>query len=104
MPRALDLTNDPVYKTILVRVDKLLVLGSVIWVTTEDYLLQYDVMSGEWRTEVLVDKLEGRQRIQIGLACRPSFHNEALIEQCVCLNQSEVDLCVTSDTSSMHAI
>jgi len=44
--------------------------GSVIWVTCEDYLLQYDVVSGESKTQVV----RKPRLVDAGVSYRPSFH------------------------------
>lgn len=45
--------------------------GSVIWLMVDNYLLHYDLLSGECKTEVL----EGtRGKLTKGLVYRASFH------------------------------
>jgi len=45
--------------------------GSVIWVTTEDYLLQYDIISGQSKTCIIANLSENAAGVSF---YRPSFH------------------------------
>lgn len=54
--------------------------GSVIWVTVADYLLQYNILSGESKTEMLPTNIQpelpGQIQMEekVGVAYRASFH------------------------------
>jgi len=42
--------------------------GSMIWVPTRDYIMQYDVVFGESKTEIVSD-LFGRNELFCGFMC-----------------------------------
>jgi len=47
--------------------------GSVIWVACEDYLLHYNMISGESKTQIIPEQLLDAG-VDAGVSYRPSFH------------------------------
>lgn len=51
--------------------------GSIIWVSVEDYLLQYDGVSGECTTEIVPKHVQHQEKV--GVTYRASFHTQIML-------------------------